>query len=52
MGGPTDLGVAWGVAGFTSAAGLTEAFHRADEAMYRNKRERKNGRQPVTAKQG
>jgi diguanylate cyclase (GGDEF)-like protein len=39
--GPTDLSVAWGVAGFDTAAGLAAAFHRADEVMYRNKRERK-----------
>jgi diguanylate cyclase (GGDEF)-like protein len=46
--GPADLSVAWGVAGFDTAAGMAAAFHRADEAMYRCKRERKSqaGRPP------
>jgi diguanylate cyclase (GGDEF)-like protein len=39
--GPTDLTVSWGVSAFTSSAALADAFHRADEAMYRNKRDRK-----------
>lgn len=43
---PTDLGIAWGVAEFAAAAGLTAAYHSADEAMYARKRARK-GSKPV-----
>jgi hypothetical protein len=39
--GPTDLTVAWGVAGYATPADLGPAVHKADEAMYRRKREHK-----------
>jgi diguanylate cyclase (GGDEF)-like protein len=39
---PLDLVVAWGVAGFDSAALLNTAFHAADEAMYLRKRSLKS----------
>jgi diguanylate cyclase (GGDEF)-like protein len=38
---PTDLAIAWGVAGFDSAGEMAAAFHRADEAMYARKRAHK-----------
>jgi diguanylate cyclase (GGDEF)-like protein len=36
--GPLDLGVAWGVAEFGAAAGITAAYDGADKAMYARKR--------------
>jgi len=39
--GPTDVGVAWGVATYTTAAEVTAALAAADEAMYEQKRQRK-----------
>ena len=38
VGGPLDLGVAWGVAEFGAAAGLAAAYDDADKAMYARKR--------------
>lgn len=45
---PTDVVVAWGVASFTSAAGLGPAYHKADEEMYQCKKRRKAGLVSVT----
>jgi diguanylate cyclase (GGDEF)-like protein len=39
--GPTDLSVAWGVSAYAAPADLGPAVHKADEAMYRRKREQK-----------
>ena len=36
--GPIDLGIAWGVAGFSATAGLAAAYEAADKAMYARKR--------------
>jgi diguanylate cyclase (GGDEF)-like protein len=41
---PLDVAIAWGVAEFDSAAALTPAYIRADEAMYACKRSRKGSR--------
>jgi GGDEF domain-containing protein len=38
---PTDVVVAWGMADFDTAAGLTDAVARADAAMYLCKARRK-----------
>jgi diguanylate cyclase (GGDEF)-like protein len=44
--GPTDVVIAWGMADFDTAAGLTDAVARADAAMYECKARRKT---PLTA---
>ncbi len=36
--GPIDLGIAWGVAGFTATPGMAAAYEAADKAMYARKR--------------
>jgi diguanylate cyclase (GGDEF)-like protein len=38
---PQDLSVAWGVAGYDHGNGLSAAFQKADQAMYRQKKARK-----------
>lgn len=38
LGGPIDLGVAWGVARFGATVGLAAAYEAADKAMYARKR--------------